>query len=111
MEQDEAMPAGVAGGAAMNPMGILQAGFSPEMFVAMQSIFHGFEQQFIAMENNIVPSQGIENAIQSGFAHSNFHINVSPAVPLCHGSARTPLGTHANEEDLGLEESRKAICT
>jgi hypothetical protein len=30
---------------------------------------------------------------------------------LCHGSARTPLGTHANGEDSGLEESRKAICT
>jgi hypothetical protein len=29
----------------------------------------------------------------------------------CHGSARTPLGTHANGEDSGLEESRKAICT
>jgi hypothetical protein len=82
MDQDEAMPAGVAGGAAMNPMGILQAGFSPKMFVAMQSIFHGFEQRFIAMENNVVPSQGIENAIQSGFAHSNFHINVSLAAPL-----------------------------
>jgi hypothetical protein len=29
----------------------------------------------------------------------------------CHRSARTPLGTHANGEDSGLEESRKAICT
>jgi hypothetical protein len=29
----------------------------------------------------------------------------------CHGSAGTPLGTHANGEDTGLEESRKAICT
>jgi hypothetical protein len=29
----------------------------------------------------------------------------------CHGSARTPLGTHANGEDSGLEESRKAIRT
>jgi hypothetical protein len=29
----------------------------------------------------------------------------------CHGSARTPLGTHANGEDSRLEESRKAICT
>jgi hypothetical protein len=29
----------------------------------------------------------------------------------CHGSARTPLGTHANGEDSGLEESREAICT
>jgi hypothetical protein len=30
---------------------------------------------------------------------------------LCHGSARTPLGTHTNGEDSGLEESRKTICT
>jgi hypothetical protein len=29
----------------------------------------------------------------------------------CHGSAGTPLGTHANGEDSGLEESRKTICT
>jgi hypothetical protein len=29
----------------------------------------------------------------------------------CHGSAGTPLGTHANGEDSGLEESRAAICT
>jgi hypothetical protein len=29
----------------------------------------------------------------------------------CHGSAGTPLGTHANGEDSGLEESRKAIRT
>jgi hypothetical protein len=29
----------------------------------------------------------------------------------CHGSARTPLGTHANGEDSELEEFRKAICT
>jgi hypothetical protein len=33
------------------------------------------------------------------------------AVHDCHGSARTPLGMHANGEDSGLEESRKAICT
>jgi hypothetical protein len=30
---------------------------------------------------------------------------------ICHGSARTPLRTHANGEDSGLEESRKAIRT
>jgi hypothetical protein len=29
----------------------------------------------------------------------------------CHGSAGTPLGTHTNGEDSGLEESRKAIYT
>jgi hypothetical protein len=29
----------------------------------------------------------------------------------CHGSARTPLGTHANGEDSGLEESRQTIRT
>jgi hypothetical protein len=31
--------------------------------------------------------------------------------PQCHGSAGTPLGTHANGEDSGLEESRAAIRT
>jgi hypothetical protein len=35
----------------------------------------------------------------------------SRVLPGCHGSARTPLGTHANEEDSRLEEFRKAICT
>jgi hypothetical protein len=30
---------------------------------------------------------------------------------LCHGSAGTPLGTHAIGQDSGLEESREAICT
>jgi hypothetical protein len=30
---------------------------------------------------------------------------------MCHGSAGTPLGTHANGEDSGLEESRKTIRT
>jgi hypothetical protein len=29
-----------------------------------------------------------------------------PGCSQCHGSARTPLGTHANGEDSGLEESR-----
>jgi hypothetical protein len=29
----------------------------------------------------------------------------------CHGSAGTPLGTHAIGQDSGLEESREAICT
>jgi hypothetical protein len=29
----------------------------------------------------------------------------------CHGSAGTPLGTHANGEDSGLEESCAAIRT
>jgi hypothetical protein len=32
-------------------------------------------------------------------------------IVVCHGSAGTPLGTHANGEDTGLEESRKAIYT
>jgi hypothetical protein len=32
-------------------------------------------------------------------------------VSSCHGSAGTPLGTHAIGQDLGLEESRAAICT
>jgi hypothetical protein len=31
--------------------------------------------------------------------------------PLCHGSAGTPLGTHAIGQDSGLEESRKTIRT
>jgi hypothetical protein len=30
---------------------------------------------------------------------------------LCHGSAGTPLGTHAIGQDSGLEESRETICT
>jgi hypothetical protein len=29
----------------------------------------------------------------------------------CHGSAGTPLRTHAIGQDSGLEESRKTICT
>jgi hypothetical protein len=29
----------------------------------------------------------------------------------CHGSAGTPLGTHAIGQDSGLEESRKTIRT
>jgi hypothetical protein len=29
----------------------------------------------------------------------------------CHGSAGTPLGTHAIGQDSGLEESREAIRT
>jgi hypothetical protein len=39
----------------------------------------------------------------------NFTIEVAqrgfPLSPQCHGSAGTPLGTHANGEDSGLEES------
>jgi hypothetical protein len=76
------MPAGVAGGAAMNPFVVLQMGFSPEMFMAMQTIFHEYEQRFIAMESSITTSQGIENAIQGSFANANFNINVPPAAPL-----------------------------
>jgi hypothetical protein len=40
-------------------------------------------------------------------------LNTAAAVfsPRCHGSAGTPLGTHAIGQDSGLEESRKAICT
>jgi cytochrome c len=34
-----------------------------------------------------------------------------PNLGGCHRSAGTPLGTHANGEDSGLEESRKAIRT
>jgi hypothetical protein len=37
--------------------------------------------------------------------------SVHNARTTCHGSAGTPLRTHANGEDSGLEESRKAICT
>ena len=83
MEQDENMLTGVAGGAVMNPFMVLQAGFSPEMFSAMQSIFHEHEQRFIAMESSIATSQGIENAIQGGFANANFNITVPPmAAPI-----------------------------
>jgi rhodanese-related sulfurtransferase len=32
-------------------------------------------------------------------------------APKCHRSAGTPLGTHANGQDSGLEESRPTICT
>jgi hypothetical protein len=34
-----------------------------------------------------------------------------PNEHICHGSAGTPLGTHAIGQDSGLEESRPAICT
>jgi hypothetical protein len=32
-------------------------------------------------------------------------------VDMCHGSAGTPLGTHAIGQDSGLEESRETIRT
>jgi hypothetical protein len=42
---------------------------------------------------------------------SHFFVDLLVWHDACHGSARTPLGTHANGEDSGLEESRKATCT
>jgi hypothetical protein len=59
--------------------------------------------------------------------HSSFHSSQAPKVPdmglahrggrmsttkaECHGSAGTPLGTHANREAQGLEDTRTAIHT
>jgi hypothetical protein len=40
-----------------------------------------------------------------------FWINLYSGIQFCHGSAGTPLGTHAIGQDSGLEESRKTICT
>jgi hypothetical protein len=45
-----------------------------------------------------------------------FHDDPAPReprtfYPFCHGSAGTPLGTHAIGQDSGLEESRETICT
>jgi transposase InsO family protein len=54
-------------------------------------------------------NQWLETAIR--FITDQKQKNWAPYLPICHGSARTPLGTHANGEDSGLEESRKAICT
>jgi hypothetical protein len=38
-------------------------------------------------------------------------VQARDAMIKCHGSAGTSLGTHANREDSGLEESRAAILT
>jgi hypothetical protein len=40
-----------------------------------------------------------------------YEYDVNPPGHCCHGSAGTPLGTHANGEDSGLEESCKTIRT
>jgi hypothetical protein len=73
---------GHAAGPAATPFEVLQAGFNPEMFNAMYTVFHGFEQQIRAV-HCVDTSQGIGSAIQAGFSNANFHINIpSTALPL-----------------------------
>ena len=47
----------------------------------MQSIFHGFNQQFQAIENAITTRQSIQNVIQAGFASAHFQITVPQTAP------------------------------
>ena len=102
MEQDKTMAAGVAAGAATggatHPLVILyevlQVGFTPDMFMAMQAIHHDHEQWFMAMESTIATSQGIEEAIRNGFRNVSVHITIPqpPAAPPSSGtSCPTPL--------------------
>jgi hypothetical protein len=82
MEQDTTGNQGQAGGTARTPADVLRAGLTPELFGAMQTIFHGFEQQFIAVDQHISLTQGIEHAIQTGFANTKLSVNINqPAQP------------------------------
>jgi hypothetical protein len=58
----------------------------------------------VTPEQDLVLVEGSENGDDEGHTPTGEDSE-------CHGSARTPLGTHANGEDSGLEESRKAIRT
>jgi hypothetical protein len=40
-----------------------------------------------------------------------YYLSILVEVLLCHGSAGTPLGTHAGGETLGLQDARTAIRT
>jgi hypothetical protein len=83
MEQNAHVPQlpGHAAGPAATPFEVLQAGFNPEMFNAMHTVFHGFEQQIRAVEHHVDTSQGIGSAIQARFSNANFHINIPSTAP------------------------------
>ena len=61
---------------ARSPVDVLREGLTPEMLNTMHSLFNGYDQQFRAIEHHIVTSQSVKRAIQSGFANTNFQINV-----------------------------------
>jgi hypothetical protein len=84
-------PPGHAAGPTATPFEVLQAGFNPEMFNAMCTVFHGFEQQIRAVEHRVDTSQGIGSAIQAGFSNANFHINIPSTVPPLASAAVTRL--------------------
>ena len=76
---------GPTGGAVGNPFETLQSGLALNVYQAMEAILTSFDQCFQALEHTIVSSQSIQNAIQSGFANTNFHITApaaSATVPL-----------------------------
>ena len=79
-------PMGPAGGTAGNPFETLQAGLPSDVYQAMEAIFTSFDQCFQALEHTLVSSQSIQNAIQSGFASTNFCIT-TPAAPVTVPSA------------------------
>ena len=86
MDADTEMPAGQAGGPP--PIEVLQAGFTPEMFHAMRSIFHGFEQWFRAMESNMITSQSFQNTIATGFTNTHLTITAPTTVPPLSSASR-----------------------
>ncbi len=97
------MPAGQAGGPPL--IEVLQAGFTPEMFHAMRSIFHGFEQRFRAVESNMITSQSFQNAIATGFTNTHLTITAPMTVPPLSSASRAnpprttiqPFSGRANE--------------
>ena len=103
MDADTEMPAGQAGGPP--PIEVLQAGFTPEMFHAMRSIFHGFEQRFRAVESNMITSQSFQNAIATGFTNTHLTITAPTTVPPLSSASRAnpprttvqPFSGRANE--------------
>ena len=81
MDQGNPVQQGPAGGTARTPADILREGFTPEMFGAIQSVFGDFEQHFQAVDLQVSLLQGVEGAIQNGFANSTFNINPTINVP------------------------------
>jgi hypothetical protein len=81
IDQGSNIQQGQARGVARTPADVLREGFTPEMFGAMQSIFGDFEQHFQAVDQQVSLLQGIEVAIQNGFANSTFNINPTITVP------------------------------